>query len=156
MPFSLTSLQDLNVRETKINDEGLRAISISLTRLTKLDLESCESITGVGFACLSSLTLLQDLNVRETEINDEGLRVIDLLPVIHRLDLHGCHNVSDKLVASLSIPNVLVDEEDYDEEEEDEEEDNDEDEDEDDDDEDDDDDNEDYDEDIDDEDGDEY
>jgi hypothetical protein len=95
--------------------------------------------------------LLQDLNVRETEINDEGLRVIDLLPVIHRLDLQGCSNVSDEVVASLSIPNVLVDEEDYDEEDYDEEEDDEEeDNDEDDDDEDDDkDDNEDYDDEID-------
>ena len=106
---SLTTLENLNVRETKINDEGLRAISISLIRLTKLNLWSCRSITATGFECLSSLTALQDLNVFNTEINDQGLRVIDSLPTVHTLDLRGCGDVSALAVASLSISNVLED-----------------------------------------------
>ena len=61
--------------------------------------------------CLSSLTLLQDLDVRETEINDEGLRVIASIPAIHTLHLQGCPSVSAGAVASLSIPNVLADDE---------------------------------------------
>ena len=92
--LSLTTLEEPNLRNTRINDAGLRAISTSLTRLTKLSLRSCRSITGAGFACLSSLSSLQDLNVCKTRINDEGLRVIDSLPAIHTLDLRGCLNVS--------------------------------------------------------------
>jgi hypothetical protein len=44
-----------------------------LTALTKLSLDYCRSISGSGFACLSSLTSLQELNVRDTAIDDEGL-----------------------------------------------------------------------------------
>ena len=70
---SLTLLQDLNLYSTKITAEGLLAISTKLTQLTKLNLDSCRSITGAGLACLSSLTSLQDLNLYNTKINDEGL-----------------------------------------------------------------------------------
>ena len=58
---SLTLLQDLDVSNTKINAEGLCAISITLTQLTKLSLQFFQSITGAGFACLSSLTSLQEV-----------------------------------------------------------------------------------------------
>ena len=74
---SLTSLQELDVRSTTIDDEGLAGLSRSLTSLTKLDLQLCTSISGSGFACLSSLTSLQELNARFTAINQEvfaGLR----------------------------------------------------------------------------------
>jgi len=48
-----------------------------LPALTKLNSRDCKSISGLGFACLSSLTSLQELNVRFTVINHEvfaGLR----------------------------------------------------------------------------------
>ena len=107
---SLTSLQDLSVHNTNINDEGFRAISSSLTRLTKLNLESCKSITASGFVSLSSLTSLEGLSVCNTNINDGGLRVIGSLRGFHTLDLLRCPNVSARAVASLSISNVFFDE----------------------------------------------
>ena len=61
---SLTSLQELDLCQTCINDNDLLTISVSLTRLIKLDLDTCLSITAAGFSCLSFLTSLQDLNVR--------------------------------------------------------------------------------------------
>ena len=91
----LTSLQDLNVCDTKINDEGLRAITTSLTRLIKLSLGSCNSITGAGFACLSFLTSLQDLFVSRTKINNEGLRAISTsLTRLAKLSLGGCDSIT--------------------------------------------------------------
>ncbi len=70
---SLTSLQDLNVSFTAINEEGLAGLSRSLPALKKLDLSRCYSISGGEFAHVSSLTSLHELDVRDTNINDEGL-----------------------------------------------------------------------------------
>ena len=70
---SLTSLQELNVDNTAIDDEGLAGLSRSLIALIKLGLYECLSISESGFACLSSLTSLQELDVGFTAIIDEGL-----------------------------------------------------------------------------------
>ena len=102
----MTSLGDLDVSSTNITDEGLRAISTSLTRLTKLDLGNCHSITAKAFTSLSSLTSLEELNVRYTIITDEGLRVVGSLPLLKTLYLSGCEGISDQAVEALSIPIV--------------------------------------------------
>ena len=73
---SLTSLDELHVRDTNINDNSLAVLSRSLTALTYLDLSYCLSISSLGFACLSSLTLLEELNVCETNINDKDLGIL--------------------------------------------------------------------------------
>jgi len=106
----LTTLEELNLRLTKISDANLLAISTSLTRLTKLDLQSCRSITAAGFACLSSLTSLEDLDVCNTEINDEGLRAISTsLTRLTKLNLTACHSITGAGFACLSSLTLLQD-----------------------------------------------
>ena len=102
----MTSLEDLDVNGTHINDDGLQAISTSLTRLTKLDLARCSSITADGFACLSAMTSLEDLNVSFTGINDEGLRSVDSLPSLKTLDLESCRGISH--VQNPPLSNAVV------------------------------------------------
>ena len=87
---SLTSLQELQISHTFIDDKSLAKLATSLTALTKLHLEFniYGSISGAGFACISSLTSLQELDVRFTAINDEGLAGLSrLLPALTRLNL---------------------------------------------------------------------
>jgi len=87
-----------------------RAISISLTRLTKPNLQNCDSITGAALARLSSLTALQDLNVYNTEINDEGLRAISTsLTRLTKLNLTACRSITGAGFASLSSLTALQD-----------------------------------------------
>ena len=74
----------------------------SLTLLTKLDLELCQSIPGSGFACLSSLISLQDLNVGATVINDEGLAGLSMLPAVEKLSMGSCRAVSGSGFACIS------------------------------------------------------
>jgi len=100
---SLTSLQELNVGFTVIDDEGLAGLSRSLTALTKLSLRYCESISGAGFARLSSLTSLQELNGCFTTINDEGLAGLSRsLPALTKLNLYWCSSISGSGFARLS------------------------------------------------------
>ena len=91
----MTLLEELSVSYTKINNKGLLAMSTSLTRLTKLNLNSCNSITAAGFTCLSSMTSLEELSVFQTKINDEGLRAISTrLTRLTKLDLNSCNSIT--------------------------------------------------------------
>ena len=105
---SLTSLQELDVRGTTINDEGLAGLSRSLSALTQLSLCHCKSISGSGFASLSSLTSLQELHVGVTAINDEGLAGLSRsLPALTKLDLYRCASISSAGFACLSSLTTL-------------------------------------------------
>ena len=100
---SLTSLQELNVRFTDINDEGLAGLSRMSPALTKLNLSWCRSISGSGFGCLSSLTSLQELDVSFTDIDDEGLEGLSRsLPNLTELNLSYCRSISEQGFACLS------------------------------------------------------
>ena len=100
---SLTSLVELDLSYTSISDQSLRAISISLTRLTQLDLTDCDSITAEGFACLSSLTSLEALDVYGTNITDEGLYAISTsLTRLNKLNLESCRSITAEGFACLS------------------------------------------------------
>ena len=107
----LTSLEELNVIRTSINDDGFRAISTSLTRLTKLYLFGCNLNTAeAGFTCLSSLTSLEELNVRETNISDEVFCAISTsLTRLAKLDLRGCRYITADAFACLSFLTLLED-----------------------------------------------
>ena len=60
----------------------------SLTWLTKFSLWSCKSISGSGFACLSTLASLQELDIDDTGIDDEGLAGLSRsLPALTKLEL---------------------------------------------------------------------
>ena len=105
---SLTSLEELNLECTKINDQSLRAIATSLTRLTKLNLCGCNSITAEGFACLSSLVSLEELNAAFTIIDNEGLRAIATsLTRLTKLNLDGCDSITAEGFACLSSLTAL-------------------------------------------------
>ena len=100
---SLTSLEELNLEWTEINDQSLRAIATSFTRLAKLDVFRCRSITAEGFACLSSLVSLEELNAGFTIIDNKGLRAIATsLTRLTKLDLHGCDSITAEGFSCLS------------------------------------------------------
>ena len=126
----LVSLKELDVDNTSIGDESLRAIATSLTRLTKLNLWDCNSITSEGFACLLSLVSLEELSLRWMEISDttkaEGfaclssLRSLALSLIINRI-LHArafisCHafvfcsclGVSPVVFSTSKIPGIFL------------------------------------------------
>ena len=100
---SLTSIEDLDLNFTNINDEGLLAIMTSLTRMTKLDVAYCNSITAGGFACLSLLTSLEDLNLDSTNITEQGLLAITTsLTRLTELNLSNCNSIAAEGFACLS------------------------------------------------------
>ena len=74
----------------------------SLAAPTKLDLFCCSSISGAGFACISSLTSLQELIVANNVINDEGAGLSRSLTVLTKLDLRRCRSISGAGFACLS------------------------------------------------------
>ena len=69
---------------------------------TKLNLFLCTSISGSGFACLSSLTSLQELDLRHNHTNDKGLAGLSRSPVLTRLNLFRCALISSAGFACLS------------------------------------------------------
>ena len=104
---SLTSLQQLDLGSTKINDEALARLSRSLTALTKLNLDDCSRISGSGFACLSSLTSLESLVLRstyqKTKIDDKSLAGLSsTLTALTVLNLEKCRKISRLGFACLS------------------------------------------------------
>ena len=62
MPTSMTSLEDLDVRGTDINDKGLRSV-YSLPLLNTLDLVGCRGIARVLDAPLSNAVVVASVCV---------------------------------------------------------------------------------------------
>lgn len=81
------SLQALSLAETKIGDEGVKAIA-ALSNLERLNL----SKTAVGDKNLSYLTKLAkltNLDLRQTKVTDTGMQSLAELPAIKGLHLSG-------------------------------------------------------------------
>jgi len=61
-------LIELNVRYTKVNDEGIRKYFTGLKNLKKLILYYCEGITKESLKYLSTMESLQEINARYTKV----------------------------------------------------------------------------------------
>ncbi len=102
-----TSLVDLGLQDCqKLTDESLKHISVGLTKLRRINLSFCVSVTDTGIKCLSSLACLESLNLRSCDnISDIGIGFLaeDSMPNLKSLDVSFCANVTDtglKLIAS--------------------------------------------------------
>ncbi len=80
---SLSKLEDLVLRRTKISDEGFGHLS-TLKNLAYLDLEETK-ITGAGFRWLSELVNLRCLRLDATRIHATGLEHLEPLPQLASL-----------------------------------------------------------------------
>jgi Leucine-rich repeat (LRR) protein len=80
--INLNRLEDLNLADTSISDEGFNALvtSVFLQNLTTLKCEGCEGITKAGFKPLprtSTLLSLKSLDLRRTSIGEEEVQALE-------------------------------------------------------------------------------
>ena len=95
---ALTSLEDLDLSETRVTDAGLEHLS-TLTSLRILNL-SGTLVTDAGLEYLSTLTSIQDLNLSGTLVTDAGLEHLSALTSLNWLDLRETQ-VTDAAVTTL-------------------------------------------------------
>jgi N-acyl-D-aspartate/D-glutamate deacylase/Leucine-rich repeat (LRR) protein len=82
----LKHLQTLSLRDTLITDEGLKSIT-GLTELTALDLYGVK-MTDAGLRALSGLHKLRKLNVLGAQITDDGLDALARMTDLEELNLY--------------------------------------------------------------------
>ena len=87
----LSSLSELNLRETYTSDEHLGMLTSNLANLSSLNLIGCLSATKHGLThCLGILTQLRELAVDSTHVEDAMLHLIaEKAPLLRRLELPG-------------------------------------------------------------------
>ena len=104
---NLTHL-DLSHQED-ITDKSLHALSISLARLSHLDLTFCTVITGEGLRRAAWRSTLVVLILRYCqEITEKGLQSLTEYTALECLDLTGCDRVTETELAILDFHPSLV------------------------------------------------
>ena len=81
---NLTSLIHLDVRYSKVTDQGLIQLR-ELPFLRTLFLENCAAITDQGAAILATMHGLESLNVSQSKISQEGVLRVAALPRLRSL-----------------------------------------------------------------------
>lgn len=81
---TLTKLEELDLCNTHISNEGLRAVT-SNAPLRKLNLRDCIYITPEAFLYLPALKHLQKLNLQGTNISDEGVEALASIKTLRKL-----------------------------------------------------------------------
>ena len=89
----LTSLQRLNLSDTKVTDAGLEYLK-GLTSLQTLYLNDTK-VTDTGLEHLKGLTNLQTLGLNDTQVTDEGLEYLKGLTSLQDLRLHRTRVTDD-------------------------------------------------------------
>lgn len=85
---NLNKLENLNLEETPLRDEGVSAIS-SFKQLTHLSLRS-SFLTDASLHHLSSLPKLNTLSIRDAVLTNAGIDCFTPPPLLKKLDLTGC------------------------------------------------------------------
>jgi internalin A len=67
----MTQLTDLDLRGTKVTDEGLKSLA-ALTKLQTLHLNDLTGVTDKGLGHLGGLKALTRLDLRGTKVTDGG------------------------------------------------------------------------------------
>jgi len=80
------SLEDLCLAYTNVSDEGLLQSLPALSRLRRLDLDSC-SVGDSGLAALSSLHSLSCIDLSDTGAGSVAMSALARLPVISQVNL---------------------------------------------------------------------
>jgi len=91
---SLTSLETLNLRGSRITDDGLPYL-IPLRSLEELDLSRSRQIGNKGFQYVASLTSLKKLSLGCTRITDDDLPYLIPLRSLEELNI-SCSGVTSK------------------------------------------------------------
>lgn len=89
----LRNLEELNLQDTTIADQGLAHLS-KLVRLKSLNLEGIR-VGDAGVAHLKTLTALRTLNLYGAQITDRGLEDLKQLKNLEELNLSYCRKITD-------------------------------------------------------------
>ncbi len=92
---TLKSLEELDLRGTKITDEGLKTLK-SMAGLRILNLYKTQ-VTDGGLEALAACPSLQDLILAGTEVGDEGVKLLSRSQSLQRL------NLSDTKIGDLAL-----------------------------------------------------
>lgn len=82
---TLTSLEDLNLMGTRIDDAGLKHL-VNLKSLKRLNVSHCDWISPDGFAMLAEFPELEVLDVSYTNFGDAGAEAVGQLTKLQNLD----------------------------------------------------------------------
>ena len=82
----LPRLISLDLAHTKLDDDSLRALASSLTRLRELSLRGC-SISDVGLCRCRHFSRLESLSLRTCEVGNSVVEVLVAMPRLRDLDL---------------------------------------------------------------------
>ncbi|KAE9022191.1 hypothetical protein PR002_g12040 [Phytophthora rubi] len=101
---SLPQLQVLILDRTKINDDGLRALSRIAPSLRYLSLQDCRAISDGGITAIASsdglegCTSLEIVDLKGTPVTDTSLEALEAqCPRLHLVRVDSCRAVSRKM-----------------------------------------------------------
>lgn len=97
-------LQQVDMSESDIQDEGLCALLKHLRQVRSICLKGCEAISDASSSVIGSLPHLEMLNLARTNVGDIGVSMLQKLDQLRTLVLCGT-KVSDK---SLKVINVSI------------------------------------------------
>ena len=103
-----SQIYDLNLANTKVTDDGLKALE-GMKNLHRLHLEKT-AVTDAGLAHLKGLTGLEYLNLYSTSVSDDGLKNLEGLKALKNIYLWQS-KVTDAGADSLkkAIPSAAID-----------------------------------------------
>ena len=90
----MSSLESLDVENTKITDQGLAHL-VDLPRLVSLNIAACVGVTDSGLHLVSMMRTLETLNLSRTKVTETGMSHLRGLPDLRELDLNGCFEIDD-------------------------------------------------------------
>lgn len=101
MAAQLTQLQELDISETDVKDDGLMFLLQPLQQLRSVTLSSCGGLTDACAYALAALHQLEHLVLARTEVSDCGVVALKSLKQLKHLSLY-CTKVSDQSVPMIN------------------------------------------------------
>ncbi len=105
--LNLPSLQGLDLRGTKISDNGIETI-LKMRGLQTLLLERCPNVTSTGYRLLGNLKTLRILSLRDSNVSDEDLKYLSKLSNLLLLYVSDSPNISDAAIDEILKLDNLV------------------------------------------------
>ena len=102
----LENLSRLNLRDTSLDDEGLKTIA-ALPKLDWLDISECRLASPEGIAQLGTATTLTYLDLWETKANDESLAALAGLTNLKVLNLKATAITDESLPTLLAMKDLV-------------------------------------------------
>jgi hypothetical protein len=104
-----STIQDLNLSSTDVDDTGIKYLSTNLPNLNALNLDGCLHLTTKGYATLREIKSLRSLKVREAILTDAGVKEISMIPELSTLFINSQNNrhITTKTLSYIAeIPNL--------------------------------------------------